>query len=183
MNSISGRAPAWSSARARSATNTAALWSNPTMTKSAGIAPAISIASVSTRAAMSAAVNSTRNPPIHRSSRWRDRSSVIVSAAVDVNRLAGDEAAVVADEKEAGGGDFVDMPLPTERDASRARHTSLVPFGIVPPCIDAAGGHHIGANIMRGEFRGERPRHADQTHLGRRDRRAAAAAVKGAISG
>src|SRR5215472_2507165 len=78
--------------------------------------------------------------------RW---SSVIVGAAVDVDRLAGDEAAVVADEKEASGGDLVDMPLPAERDAGRIRHTALVPFGVVPPGIDAAGGHHIGANVVR----------------------------------
>src|SRR6516165_5141952 len=69
----------------------------------------------------------------------RGRGSVIVGTAVDVDRLAGDEAAVVADQKEAGGGDFVDMTLPAERDTGRIRHAALIPFGVVPPCIDAAG--------------------------------------------
>jgi len=41
---------------------------------------------------------------------------VVAGAAVDVDRLAGDEAAAVADQKQAGGGDFVDVALTTERD-------------------------------------------------------------------
>jgi hypothetical protein len=36
---------------------------------------------------------------------------VIRGAAVDVDRLAGDEAAIVADQEEAGGGDLVDLAL------------------------------------------------------------------------
>ena len=64
MNSIPGRAPARSSARARSATNTAAPLSRPTMTNSAGSMPAISVAIASIRAAISAALNRTRNPSI-----------------------------------------------------------------------------------------------------------------------
>jgi hypothetical protein len=49
-------------ARARSATNTAAPLSRPTMTKSAGSARATSAASASTRAAISTALNRTRTP-------------------------------------------------------------------------------------------------------------------------
>ena len=44
-------------------------------------------------------------------------SPVMVGAAADVDRRAGDEAAVVAEKEQAGGGDLVDMPLPAERDA------------------------------------------------------------------
>src|SRR4029079_19580155 len=66
-------------------------------------------------------------------------SLIIRGAAVDVDRLAGDEAAVVADQEQAGGGDLVDMPLPRERDAAGVRLVVAVPFGIVAPRVDAAG--------------------------------------------
>ena len=66
-------------------------------------------------------------------------ASVVASAAVDVDGLAGDEAAVVADQKEAGGGDLVHVPLTTQWNAGGARHTPLVPLGIVATSIDAAG--------------------------------------------
>src|SRR5881398_2528013 len=40
--------------------------------------------------------------------------SVIAGAAIDVDRLAGDEAAILADQEQAGGGDLVDMPLASQ---------------------------------------------------------------------
>ena len=43
--------------------------------------------------------------------------SVKADAAVDVDGLAGDEAAVVADQKQAGCGDLVDISLPADREA------------------------------------------------------------------
>ena len=65
--------------------------------------------------------------------------SVEADAAVDVDCLAGNEAAVVADQEQAGRGDLVDMPLPAERDAGRIWHATVVPFGVIPPGVDAAG--------------------------------------------
>src|SRR5437870_1979300 len=91
--------------------------------------------------------------------------SVIPGAAVDVDRLAGDEAAIVTDEEQAGGGDFVDMPLAAQRDAGGAGHSPLIPFRVVPPGVDAARGHHIDPDVLPGEFRGQRPRQPDQAHL------------------
>src|SRR5271163_4809695 len=80
------------------------------------------------------------------------RSSVVARAAVDVDGLAGDEAAVVADQKEAGGGDLVHMPLTAQWNPGGARHPPLIPFGIVPPGVDAAGGDHVGADVLGGEL-------------------------------
>src|SRR5262245_15174538 len=158
MNSSSGRAPTRSSARARSATNTAALLSSPTMTKSPGIAPAISAASASTRAAISAALNRTRIPSIPASphslggaSPSRRADSIVMGAAVDVDGLAGDEAAVVADQEQAGRRDLVDMSLPGERNAGGIRHAPLIPLGVVAPGIDAAGRDDVGSDVVTGE--------------------------------
>src|SRR5215469_14492154 len=64
MNSISGCASARNSARARSATNIAAPLSNPTRTRSPVALCAISAASVSTRAAISASPIRTCMPSI-----------------------------------------------------------------------------------------------------------------------
>src|SRR5215472_12586008 len=177
MNSISGAAPARSSARARSATNTHAPLSSPTMTKSVGSVRAISAASASTRAVISVALNRTRNLPCVPLSR-RDAGSVKPDAAVDVDGLAGDEAAVVADQKQAGRGDFVDMALPAERNAGGIGHAAMIPLGIVPPGVDAAGRHDVGADVLPGVFGGERSRQPDQAHLRRRDMRPSAAAAK-----
>ena len=38
---------------------------------------------------------------------------VIAGATVDVEGLAGDESAVIADQEEAGGGDFIHLTLAT----------------------------------------------------------------------
>src|SRR5215472_7582161 len=181
MNSISGAAPARSSARARSATNTHAPLSSPTMTKSVGSVRAISAASASTRAVISVALNRTRNLPCVPLSR-RDAGSVKPDAAVDVDGLAGDEAAVVADQKQAGGGDL-DGSLAAERDARRIRHASMIPFGVVPSGVDAAGRDDVGADVLSGIFGGERPRHPDQPHLRRRDMHTSTAAAKGSVTG
>src|SRR4029077_2475475 len=80
---------------------------------------------------------------------------VIRGAAVDVDGLAGDEAAVVADEKEAGGGDLVDFALAPQGDAGGARRPALIPFGIVSPGIYAAGRDDVDAGVVVGEFRRE----------------------------
>ena len=40
----------------------------------------------------------------------------VAGIGLDIEQ-AGDEAAVVAEKEQAGGGDLVDMPLPAERDA------------------------------------------------------------------
>jgi hypothetical protein len=74
-----------------------------------------------------------------RSERAATAASVVSRAAVDVNGLAGDEAAIVADQKEAGGGDLVHLPLTAQWNPGGARHTPLIPLGIVAPGIDAAG--------------------------------------------
>jgi hypothetical protein len=46
-------------------------------------------------------------------------------AAIDVNRLAGDEPAILADQEQAGGGDLVDDALPAERDADGGPSTDV----------------------------------------------------------
>jgi hypothetical protein len=48
-------------------------------------------------------------------------------AAIDVNRLAGDEPAILADQEQAGGGDLVDGALPAERDADGVRQAAVIP--------------------------------------------------------
>src|SRR5689334_18752303 len=113
----------------------------------------------------------------------RKQSSVIPGAAVDVDGLAGDEATVVADKKEAGGGDLVHLALTAQGDAGGARRMPLIPFGIVPPCVDAAGGDHVGPNVVRGELGGQPSRQPDQPHLRRRDMSAAVAADKSSLAG
>src|SRR5215469_7503817 len=75
----------------------------------------------------------------------RRRLSVIVGTAVDVDGLAGDETAIVANQKHAGRGDLIDMPLAAQGDAGSTRHSALIPFRIVAPGIDAAGGDDVGA--------------------------------------
>src|SRR5215813_7790982 len=94
-----------------------------------------------------------------------DRKSVIVCAAIDVDRLSGDEAGILADQEQAGRSNLVDAALPAERDAGGVRQVTLIPFWIVAPCIDAAGRNDINPDVMGGEFRGEPARHADQPHL------------------
>src|SRR3954470_17848012 len=93
-------------------------------------------------------------------------------AAVDVDRLAGDEAAVIADQEQADRGNLVDLALAPQWDAARVRQMaprrSGVPFGIVAPGIDAARRYDIDPDVVRREFRGEPARHPDQAHLRRR---------------
>src|SRR5215472_2011830 len=100
-----------------------------------------------------------------------------------MNRLAGDEAAIVADQEQAGRGDLVDMSLAAQRNAGGARDAALIPFGIVSPGIDTAGGDNVDPDVIGGELGGQRPRHAYQAHLCRRDMSAPLAAGKGAIAG
>src|SRR5277367_5158528 len=89
------------------------------------------------------------------------RKSVIVRAAIDVDCLAGDEAAILADKEQAGSGDLVNAALPAERNAGGARQATLIPLRIVAPRIDASGRYDIDPDVMRREFRGEPARHAD----------------------
>src|SRR5262249_17126055 len=90
---------------------------------------------------------------------------VIVCAAIDVDRLSGDEATILTDEEQAGRSDFVYGALPAERDPGGVRQVAVIPFRIVAPCIDAARRNNIDPDVMAGEFRGEPARHADQPHL------------------
>jgi len=91
--------------------------------------------------------------------------SVIVRAAIDMDRLAGDEAAILADEEQAGRGDLVDAALPAERDAVGVRQAILIPLRMVAPRIDAARRNDINPDVMRRELGGEPAGHADQAHL------------------
>src|SRR5438132_5911643 len=111
------------------------------------------------------------------------RGSVEPGAAVDVDGLAGDEAAAVADQKQAGRRDFVDMPLTAQGNPGGARRMATIPFGIVSPGIDAAGRDDVGADILRGEFDGERTREPDQTHFRRRHMNPSAATGECAFAG
>src|SRR5215469_4730859 len=110
------------------------------------------------------------------------RLSVVCRAAVDVDGLPGDEAAVVADQKQAGGGDLVDLALAPERDAGGARRAAVIPFWVGSRCVDAARRDDIDADIVRGEFGGEAARQPDQAHLGRRDVCASGPAAKSAVA-
>src|SRR5207244_2094369 len=82
-------------------------------------------------------------------------SSIARGAAIDVDRLAGDEAAIVTHQKQAGGGDLVHLPLAAQGNTGGARHTPLIPFGIGSAGIDAAGADHIDPDVLRGEFGGQ----------------------------
>ena len=77
-------------------------------------------------------------------------------AAVDVDGLASDEATIVTDQKQAGGGDLVDPPLTPQWNAGSARHMSLVPLGVRSRRIDAARGDHVDPDVPRGELGGPR---------------------------
>jgi len=91
-----------------------------------------------------------------------------VRAAIDVDRLAGEEAAILADEEQARRGDLVDLAFPVERDSGGVRQATVIPFGMVAPRIDAARRDDIDPNVPRCEFGGEPARQADQAHLRRR---------------
>src|SRR6516164_11732986 len=86
-------------------------------------------------------------------------------------------------KKQTSCGDLVNMSLAAERDAGRIRHAAVIPFGIVPPCVDAAGRNDIGTDVLSRIFSGERPRYPDQPHLRRRDMHASAAAAKASVAG
>src|SRR5580692_483112 len=87
--------------------------------------------------------------------RDRRRASIITGTSVDVDSLAGDEPAAIADQEQAARGDLVDLPLPPERDAGSVRRTVAIPFGIVAPGVDAARRDDIYPDVVRREFRGE----------------------------
>src|SRR5262249_15621494 len=111
------------------------------------------------------------------------RGSVEPRAAIDVDGLAGDKPAVVADQKQAGGGDFVDVPLTAEGDAGCTRRVSAVPFGGGSSGMDAAGRDEVGADVVPGEFNSQRARHPDEAHLCRRYMSPSAAAGEGTFAG
>jgi hypothetical protein len=62
-----------------------------------------------------------------------------VCAAIDVDRLSGDEAGILTDQEQAGRRNLVDAALPPERDAGGVRQVTLIPLRIVASRIDAAG--------------------------------------------
>src|SRR3989442_9146248 len=97
------------------------------------------------------------------------RGSVVRDSAVDVDRLAGDEAAVVTDEEQAGGGDFLDRPLTSEGNARGVRHLSLVPRGIGSRGVDRPRRDDVDADVLRGELGSEAPRQPHEPHLRRGD--------------
>jgi hypothetical protein len=76
------------------------------------------------------------------------------------------EPAAVADQEQAGRGDLVDLPSPPKRDAGSVRRTIAIPFGIVPPGVDAARRDDIYPDVVRRKFRGEPASQTDQRHLG-----------------
>src|SRR5713101_3939772 len=104
-------------------------------------------------------------------------------AAVDVDGLASDEATIVTDQKQAGGGDLVHPPLTPQWNAGGARHMPLVPLGVRSPCIDAARGDHVDPDVLCGELGSQPPGQSDQTHLRRRDVGTSAAAAEGSFAG
>lgn len=45
-------------------------------------------------------------------------------AAIDVDRLSGDEAGILTDEEQAGRGNLVDVALPADQDAGSVRQAT-----------------------------------------------------------
>jgi hypothetical protein len=68
----------------------------------------------------------------------RQCRSVIPASTIHMDRLAGDETRVVADQEQAGGGNLLHMPLTPQRNAGGVRRAALVPLGIRSHGIDAA---------------------------------------------
>ena len=58
--------------------------------------------------------------------------SVESHSAVDMDGLAGDKAAVITDEKQAGSGKLLDRSLPSQGNTGRIRRPPLIPFWIGP---------------------------------------------------
>src|SRR6266511_3126877 len=114
---------------------------------------------------------------------YLDRCSVVRHAAVRVNGLTGDETPVVGDQEQAGGGDLVHRPLTSQWNAGGGRRSSLVPLGIGPRGVDAAGTDHVDPNIVRGELGGETARQPHQAHLRGRDMGAPGSAHEGPFTG
>src|SRR6266849_4310637 len=110
-----------------------------------------SITHLMLRSALGEAGGASRSTHAADAAHWFIQGSVIAGAAVDVDRLAGDEAAIVADQEQAGGGDLVDMPLASQGNAGGARRPPLIPLGIVAPCVDAARRDHVDPDVVLGE--------------------------------
>src|SRR5260370_26657067 len=121
-----------------------------------------SITHLMLRSALGEAGGGSRSTHAADAAHWFIQGSVIAGAAVDVDRLAGDEAAIVADQEEAGRGDLVDLALAPQGDAGRAGRAALIPFGVVAPGIDAAGRDDVDPDVVLGEFGGERAGHPDK---------------------
>ena len=66
-----------------------------------------------------------------------------------------DKTAVITDQKQAGGSNFLDAPLSPQRNAGGAWWPPLVPFGIGTRGIDTAGGDHIDPDVLCRKLRGE----------------------------
>ena len=60
-------------------------------------------------------------------------------ASIGVDGLSCDEAAVIADQEEAGSGDFIDLSLASQRDARSIGRSALwVPFWVFSGGVDAS---------------------------------------------
>ena len=69
-------------------------------------------------------------------------------AAIDVDRLSGDEAGILTDQEQAGRGNLVDAALPPERDAGGVRQVTLIPLRIVASRIDTARRNDVYADVV-----------------------------------
>ena len=60
----------------------------------------------------------------------RGGPSVVPRSSVHVNRLPGNEPAIVTDQKQTRGGDLVHFPLPSQRNAGSIRRPVAIPFRV-----------------------------------------------------
>ena len=70
-------------------------------------------------------------------------------AAIDVDRLAGDEAGILTDQEQTGRGNLVDAALPAERDASGVRQATLIILRMVAR-VSMVPGETTFTRMLRG---------------------------------
>src|SRR5216684_1367323 len=86
--------------------------------------------------------------PLWRPHRGASTALLIVPrATVDVDRLAGDEAAILGHQEQAGRGDLVDLALAAERDAGGVGRPVAIPFGVGACRVDASRRHNVDPDI------------------------------------
>ena len=84
-----------------------------------------------------------------------------VRTAVYVKRLPGNEAAVVRHKEQAGGGDLLRQPQPSQRNTVSVAHVlSRVPAQ-VSAGVDAPRRHDVDAHVVRCELQRQASRQAD----------------------